>query len=217
MKNRIVLGMPPNEMRVRGNSSEIVLEPRAEKGISQKRTVVFKQLRTLRWPDLPTLLGLLSVSFSVYFSFKGFFALAYALILVQFAFDYADGKLARKIGGGVLGVYLDSFSDFMAVAASVVFGWFLGINGPAMYIAGFLNIGAAAVRLAYFTATPQKGFTGVPTVVAAVAVSTVAYLGYFFAGAGIGWFVLLYFVSAVAMISDLRIQKLEAYLRGLTK
>ncbi len=35
-------------------------------------------------------------------------------------------------------------------AAAVVFGWFVGIDGPAMYIAGFLNIGAATVRLAYF-------------------------------------------------------------------
>jgi phosphatidylserine synthase len=77
-----------------------------------------------------------------------------------------------------------------------------------MYIAGFLNIGAAAVRLAYFTANAQKGFTGVPTVLAAVVVSTIAYLGYFFAGASISWFAVFYFASAVAMISDLRVRKL---------
>ena len=171
-------------------------------------TVIFKQLRALRWPDLSTLLGLLCVSSSVYWSFKGFFAVAYALILAQFVFDYADGKLARTIGGGVLGTYLDSFSDFMSVSAAVVFGWFLGVDGLAMYIAGFLNIGAAAVRLAYFTVNAQKGFTGVPTVLAAVIVSTIAYLGYFFATASIGWFVVFYFVSAVAMISDLRVRKI---------
>ena len=144
----------------------------------------------------------------MYCSFKRAFAVAYALILAQFALDYADGKLARRFGGGVLGVYLDSFSDFMAVAAAVVFGWFAGIDGPAMYIAGFLNIGAAAVRLAYFTVNAQKGFTGVPTVLAAVGVSTIAYLGYFFAGSFIGWFVVFYFLSATAMISDLRIRKI---------
>jgi phosphatidylserine synthase len=175
--------------------------------------MTFKQLRTLRWPDLPTLLGLLSVSSSVYCSYKGYFALAYGLILAQFAFDYADGKLARTIGGGVLGVYLDSFSDFMAVSASVVFGWFVGINGVAMYIAGFLNIGAAAVRLAYFTINKQKGFTGVPTVLAASSVSTIAYLAYFFAKTNIAWFVGFYFLSAVLMISDLKMKKLESYLR----
>ena len=179
--------------------------------------MIFKQLRPLRWPDLSTLLGLLCVSSSMYCSFKGLFAVAYSLILAQFIFDYADGKLARTIGGGVLGVYLDSFSDFMAVAAAVVFGWFIGIDGPAMYVAGFLNICAAAVRLAYFTATTQKGFTGVPTVLAASVVSTIAYLGYFFARASLGWFVVFYFASAVAMISDLKVRKLEAYLRGLTK
>ncbi len=184
------------------------IEQTTESGISDKRAMMFKQLRTLRWPDLPTLLGLLCVSTSVYCSFEGAFAVAYALLLAQFIFDYADGKLARSIGAGALGVYLDSFSDFMAVSASVVFGWFIGINGPAMFIAGFLNIVAAAVRLAYFTANKQKGFTGVPTVLAAVLVSTIAYLGYFFAKASIGWFVVFYFASAVAMISDLKLKKI---------
>ncbi len=183
-----------------------------EKETSPKNVMTFRQLRTLRWPDLPTLLGLLCVSSSVYCSYKGFFALGYVLILAQFIFDYADGKLARTFGGGVLGVYLDSFSDFMAVAASVVFGWFVGINGIAMYIAGFLNIAAAAVRLAYFTTSKQKGFTGVPTPLAASAVSTIAYLAYFFASAHIIWFVGFYFLSAILMISDLKMKKLESYL-----
>lgn len=183
-----------------------------ESGISPKRTMIFRQLQPLRWPDLPTLLGLLCVSSSVYYSYKGVFAVAYGLILAQFAFDYLDGKMARTIGGGALGIYLDSFSDFMAVSASVVFGWFIGIDGPAMYIAGFLNIGAAAVRLAYFTINKQKGFTGVPTVLAASSVSTIAYLAYFFAKANIGWFVGFYFISAVLMISDLKLKKLESYL-----
>ena len=186
------------------------LEQPADTEINPRKAVIFKQLRTLRWPDLLTLVGLLCVCFSVYFSFKGYLVIAYVLIPMQFLLDYYDGKLARAIGGGALGVYLDSFTDFMAVAASVVFGWFVGIDGPAMFVAGFLNIGAAAVRLAYFTANKQtgKGFTGVPTVLAAVVVSTIAYLGYFFAKANIGWFVVFYFASAVAMISDLKLKKI---------
>ena len=179
----------------------------ADTGISHK-IMIFKQLRELRWPDMLTLLGLLCVSFSVYFSFKGFLAIAYVLILTQFLLDYFDGKLARAIGGGVLGVYLDSFTDFMAVASSVVFGWFVGINGPAMLIAGFFNVGAASIRLAYFTSYKQKGFTGIPTVLAASAVSTIAFLGYFYVKAYLDWFVIFYFVSAVAMISDLRLKKI---------
>jgi CDP-diacylglycerol---serine O-phosphatidyltransferase len=170
--------------------------------------LLFKQLRTLRLPDMLTLLGLLCVSFSVYFSFKGFLVIAYALILMQFILDYFDGKLARAIGGGALGVYLDSFTDFMAVASSVVFGWFIGINSTAMLIAGFLNVGAASIRLAYFTAYKQKGFTGIPTVLAASGVSTLAFLGYLFAPAFLGWFVIFYFISAVAMISDLKLKKI---------
>jgi len=170
--------------------------------------MIFKQLRTLRLPDVLTLLGLLCVSFSVYFSFKGFLVIAYVLILTQFLLDYFDGKLARAIGGGALGVYLDSFTDFMAVSSSVVFGWFVGIDGIAMLIAGFLNIGAASIRLAYFTAYKQKGFTGIPTVLAASGVSTIAFLGYLFIPAYLDWFVIFYFLSAVAMISDLKLKKI---------
>ena len=170
--------------------------------------MLFNQLRSLRKPDMLTLLGLLCVSFSVYFSFKGLLIIAYVLILTQFLLDYFDGKLARAIGGGVLGIYLDSFTDFMAVSSSVVLGWFLGINGVVMLVAGFLNIGAASIRLAYFTAYKQKGFTGIPTVLAASAVSTIALLGYLFFQAYLAWFVIFYFVSAVAMISDLKLKKI---------
>ena len=170
--------------------------------------MLFNQLRTLRLPDILTLLGLLCVSFSVYFSFKGLIVIAYVLILTQFLLDYFDGKLARAIGGGALGIYLDSFTDFMAVSASVVFGWFLGINGVAMLIAGFLNIGAASVRLAYFTAYKQKGFTGIPTVLAASGVSTISFIGYLFIPEYLGWFVIFYFASAVAMISDIKLKKI---------
>lgn len=170
--------------------------------------MLFKQLRTLRLPDMLTLLGLLSVSLSVYFSFKGFLVIAYVLILLQFLLDYFDGKLARAIGGGTLGVYLDSFTDFMAVTSSVVFGWFIGITGPVMLIAGFLNVGAASIRLSYFTAYKQKGFTGIPTVLAASGVSTITLIGYLFVPAYLDWFVIFYFASAVAMISDLKLKKI---------
>jgi CDP-diacylglycerol--serine O-phosphatidyltransferase len=171
-------------------------------------TMIFKQLRTLRLPDALTLLGLLSVSLSVYFSFRGFLITAYILILLQFLLDYFDGKLARAIGGGVLGVYLDSFTDFMAVASSVVFGWFIGIEGTVMLVAGFLNVSAASIRLAYFTVNKQKGFTGIPTVLAASSVSTLALLGYLFTPAQLPWFVIFYFIAAAAMISDLKLKKL---------
>ncbi len=170
---------------------------------------LFKQLRTLRLPDTLTLLGLLCVSFSVYFSFKGSLVIAYVLILTQFLLDYFDGRMARAMGGGgALGVYLDSFTDFMAVASSVVFGWFVGVNGIAMLIAGFLNVGAASIRLAYFTAYKQKGFTGIPTVLAASTVSTIAFLAYLLMPTHLAWFVVFYFISAYAMISDVRLKKI---------
>jgi phosphatidylserine synthase len=61
--------------------------------------------------------------------------------------------------------------------------------------------------LAYFTAYKQKGFTGIPTVLAVSAVSTIALLGYLFIPENLDWFVIFYFVSAVAMVSDLKLKK----------
>lgn len=195
-------------MKPQGDKDISVLAQPAAEGTGRHNPMKFKQLRALRWPDLLSLLGLLSVSFSVYFSFKGLLVVAYVLILTQFLLDYFDGKLARAIGGGALGLYLDSFTDLMAVAASVVFGWFAGIDNTFMLVAGFLNVGAAAIRLSYFTAYTQKGFIGIPTVLAASAVSTIAFLGYLVVPAYLDWFVIFYYVSAVAMISDLKLNKL---------
>lgn len=170
-------------------------------------TIIFKQLRALRWHDLLTLLGLLCVSFSMYVSFKGFLSIAYILILMQLLFDYFDGKVVRAIGGDVIGVSFDNVSDFMAVLSSVVFGWFIGINGIAMLIAGFIIVGAALLRMAYSTTYKQKDFEGVPIMLTASLVSTIAMLGYLFAQAYLVWFVIFYFISAVIMISDLKLKK----------
>lgn len=172
--------------------------------------MAFKQLKGLRWPDLITFTGLLAVTVSMFCSYRHRFLAAYALLFVQLVCDFFDGRLARKIGGGILGLYLDSFSDFVSVCASVVFGWFLGVTGLPMLIAGFLNIAAAAIRLSYFTVRKKGGatdFTGLPTVAAAVGAATLALLGYFLLPHLIKWFVILYFAAAVAMVSDLRIKK----------
>lgn len=52
------MGMVENGKEPQVNKNIDVFEQPSERGTSQKRTMIFKQLRTLRWPDLPTLLGL---------------------------------------------------------------------------------------------------------------------------------------------------------------
>jgi hypothetical protein len=69
------MGIVENKMNPQVDKNINVFEHPADKEISHKGTVIFKQLRALRWPDLLTLLGLLCVSFSVYFSFKGILVL----------------------------------------------------------------------------------------------------------------------------------------------
>jgi phosphatidylserine synthase len=200
--------MMEKDMKMQGDINIHAWEQPAESGVSHKRMMIFKQLHALRWHDLLTLLGLLCVSFSMYVSFKGMLSIAYLLILMQLLFDYFDGKVVRAIGGDVIGISLDSLSDFMAVASSLVFGWFLGINGIAMLIAGLFNVGAASLRIAYSTIYKQKNFIGIPMMLAASLVSTIALLGSLFAQAHLGWFVMFYFISAVVMLYDVKLKKL---------
>ena len=51
-------------------------------------------------------------------------------------------------------------------------------------------------------------FTGVPTVAAAAVVTTITFCGHILTPTAIPWFAVLYFISAAAMVSDLRIKKI---------
>jgi len=54
----------------------------------------FTQRRAMRLSEILTFLGLSYVSFSIYFSLKGFLIVAYILILAQFILDCFGGESA---------------------------------------------------------------------------------------------------------------------------
>ncbi len=170
-----------------------------------------KQLKELRLPDYFTLTGLSSAVASIFFAFDENFIMAYLLLLTQFALDGIDGRIARSGRKGALGIYLDSFSDFTAIIAVVIFGWQLGIDNRFMGIATYVFIMCAAIRLSYFTvrSTSHPGdFVGIPTVLAVNIISTALILNHHFEFVRMDALVVLYYIFSYAMVSDMRIKKL---------
>lgn len=170
-----------------------------------------KQIKELRLPDLFTTIGLGCALASLFCSFLLLFDFAYFLLLGQFIFDCIDGRVARKFGKGKLGIYLDSFSDFTAIIGVVVFGWFVGMQGIFMFLASFFFLSAAAIRLSYFTVRSHQKITefiGIPTVLCVVLVATTIIINYHFQIINMKWLVILYFVFAYAMVSNIEFKKI---------
>lgn len=171
-----------------------------------------RQLSELKLPDYFTIIGMCLALASIFFSTEEKFWTAYFLILGQFFFDAVDGRVARRYGGGELGVFLDSFSDFTAITAVVFLGIYIGIENFWMYMVSLLFLIAAAVRLSFFMAQALKGkvsgFTGVPTVLAVIILATLIMLNYKFQLSDMNRLTILYFVLAYAMVSNLKIKKI---------
>ena len=149
---------------------------------------------------------------SIFLALAEQFWLAYFLLLGQFIFDGIDGRIARKFGGGKLGIYLDSFSDFTAIAAVVVLGWSIGVVNVWMYLVTFLFLVSAVVRFSFFMAHASKEktkeFTGVPTVLAVVVIATLIMVNYKFELVEMDWLVLSYLFFSYAMIANWKIKKI---------
>ncbi len=168
------------------------------------------QLRELRIPDFVTLIGLSSALIAIYLAFKEQFFLAYIFIIAQYALDGLDGKLARKLGGGRLGMFLDSFSDFTILITAVLFGFFMGLQSPSFLVAGLLFILAGSIRLSFFTAQNlenKREFIGIPSVFCVFILCTTLILNFHENLFPMEWIIALYLFFAYGMISDLRIKK----------
>ncbi len=170
-----------------------------------------KQLQELQLADFITLMGMGAAMGSIFFAFNGSFYWAYALLLAQFVLDAIDGRVARKLGPGQLGIYLDSFSDFTAITAVVILGWNMGIETLWIFISGFLFMAAAAIRLSYFTMRAHQGkkdFIGIPTVLCVVILATTLIVNDYFTGVDINVFAALYAICAYLMISNIKLKKI---------
>lgn len=127
-------------------------------------------------PSMFTVANLFCGYACVVYAMRGDFQTAAAFIGLAFILDMLDGRIARLTGTtSAFGLEFDSLADvvsFGLAPAALTFGWGLFQLGRLGWLAGFLFVTAAALRLARFniqsTASADKRyFVGMPSPAAA--------------------------------------------------
>jgi CDP-diacylglycerol---serine O-phosphatidyltransferase len=166
-------------------------------------------------PNLFTAGSLFAGFYCMVSTLNGDYKTAALWILASSIFDGLDGKVARLTGtSSKFGVEFDSLADVVSFGAApglLMYCWALKPFGRLGWLAGFLFLACAALRLARFNVqvdtVESKRFVGLPTPAAASMVSATVLLFYHF-----GWpssyikvaiLVLIYFL-ALLMVSNVR-------------
>ena len=165
-------------------------------------------------PNLFTTGSLFAGFYSMVATMGGEYRTAAIWILVSSIFDGLDGKVARATGTtSKFGVEYDSLADLVSFGVTpglLMYAWALKPFGRIGWLAAFLFVACAALRLARFNVqvatVESKRFVGLPTPAAASMVSSTVLLFLHF-----GWdsykrpaiLVLIYLV-AFFMVSNFR-------------
>jgi CDP-diacylglycerol---serine O-phosphatidyltransferase len=166
-------------------------------------------------PNLFTAGSLFAGFYCMVSTLNGDFKTAALWILASSIFDGLDGKVARLTGtSSRFGVEFDSLADVVSFGAApglLMYCWALKPFGRLGWLAGFLFLVCAALRLARFNVqvdtVESKRFVGLPTPAAASMASATVLFFYHF-----GWpssynklaiIVLIYFL-ALLMVSNVR-------------
>jgi CDP-diacylglycerol---serine O-phosphatidyltransferase len=154
-----------------------------------------RRRRTDRQPPLRRGVFLLPSAFTLGNLFCGYACVVYAargdaanfetaalFVGLAYIFDMLDGRIARMTGTATeFGVQFDSLADvvsFGVAPAILVFGWGLAPLGRMGWVAGFIYVTAAAVRLARFNiqhVTDKRFFVGMPSPAAAGVLASTVY------------------------------------------
>ena len=131
-------------------------------------------------PNIVTTANMFCGFYSVILSIQGEFVSASWAVLAAAVFDMLDGRIARLAKAtSQFGVEYDSLSDLISFGMApgvLAFQWALAPYGRLGWLASFLYLACAALRLARFncnTATMPKGFfQGLPSPAAAGVMAT---------------------------------------------
>jgi len=136
-------------------------------------------------PSVMTVANLLCGYASVVYSTRGDFDTAAILIGIAMVVDTLDGFFARLTHSqSAFGAELDSLADvvsFGVAPAILAFTWGLWSLGRVGWVAGFIYVTAAAMRLARFniqssTAADKRYFAGLPSPAAAAVTASTVYM-----------------------------------------
>ncbi|AVV34342.1 CDP-diacylglycerol--serine O-phosphatidyltransferase [Cobetia amphilecti] len=166
-------------------------------------------------PNLFTTSALFSGFFAVVCALNGEFANASIAIFVSMVLDGLDGRVARLTNTqSAFGAEYDSLADMLSFGvapALVTFSWILQDVGKIGWIAAFVYVAGAALRLARFNvqigSTDKKWFIGLPSPAAAALVAGCVWTMHNFDAETFAFKSLMVFVVAAAgilMVSNIR-------------
>jgi CDP-diacylglycerol--serine O-phosphatidyltransferase len=166
-------------------------------------------------PNLLTTAGLFSGFFAVVSSMNGKFEAAAIGIFVAMVFDGLDGRVARMTNTqSQFGAEYDSMADmvsFGVAPALVAYNWGLAELGKIGWLAAFIFVAGAALRLARFNtqieSADKRFFQGLASPAAAALVAGLIWVGveYKVDGNDYGWLVaLLTGLAGLLMVSNFK-------------
>ncbi|MGY5882856.1 CDP-diacylglycerol--serine O-phosphatidyltransferase [Modestobacter lacusdianchii] len=174
--------------------------------------------RARSWlPSLFTLANMMCGFAAILVAFRGEYRLACLLIALSVVFDIADGAVARLVGAvSPFGLQFDSLADLVSFGlAPSLLAFALFSDGrdqldPLGWVACFLWVACAAIRLARFNTTidptaDKRWFTGLPSPGAAgVVLASVFAFADQMQGRDRVWVLLVVVVPGLLMISNVR-------------
>jgi CDP-diacylglycerol--serine O-phosphatidyltransferase len=174
-------------------------------------------------PSLFTLGNMMCGFAAILVSIRGDYRLAAVLIGVSIVLDITDGAVARLVGAVTpFGLQFDSLADLVSFGlapALLVFTLFSQGRDqwdPLGWVACFLWVACAAIRLARFNTTidptaDKRYFTGLPSPGAAgVVLASVWVFGSHMQGRDRLWVLLVVVVPALLMVSNIRFRSFRS-------
>lgn len=166
-------------------------------------------------PNLLTTAGLFSGFFAVVSSMNGHFIHAAVAIFVAMIFDGLDGRVARITNTqSEFGAEYDSMADMVSFGIApglVAYNWALSGMGKFGWLAAFVFVAAAALRLARFNTqvgiADKRYFQGLASPAAAAVIASLVWVGaeYQIDGQAYGFIVgLITIISGLLMVSNFK-------------
>ncbi|XQW86021.1 CDP-diacylglycerol--serine O-phosphatidyltransferase [Thalassotalea piscium] len=166
-------------------------------------------------PNLLTTAGLFSGFFAVVSSMNGHFEHAAIAIFIAMIFDGLDGRVARMTNTqSEFGAEYDSMADMVSFGIApglVAYNWALSGMGKFGWLAAFVFVAAAALRLARFNTqvgvADKRYFQGLASPAAAGVIASLVWLGteYEINGQDFGLVLgVITIVSGLLMVSNFR-------------
>jgi len=166
-------------------------------------------------PNLLTTAGLFSGFFAVVSSMNGHFENAAIAIFIAMIFDGLDGRVARMTNTqSEFGAEYDSMADMVSFGIApglVAYNWALSGMGKFGWLAAFVFVAAAALRLARFNTqvgvADKRYFQGLASPAAAGVIASLVWVGteYQIDGQSYGFIIgLITIVTGLLMVSNFR-------------